>query len=252
MNARPAPEISAFGGAVTEAFPAERHDPRFPLVARGHGHVAALAGDGVPAAGDADEARGAQAGARAHHDPRRTLHGLPPTHLHDIPRAQDRQCVGLCGKVIEGRDPLQGEAASQVRDRERPVDVDHADLVAPDGRRYGKDGVIRPLAGRQHAEIGAEQPVEPGKFPVDEGLDVFDEPAGARERAARVRAPDVGDQPAHRRSIHGAPFRPEPAGRPEKKPPLGKGRWGWARMVCRLFIIFFVFLLRGSVRFFWS
>jgi Na+/glutamate symporter len=29
----------------------------------------------------------------------------------------------------------------------------------------------------------------------------------------------------------------------QKKPPLGKGRWGWARMMCRLFIIIFVVFL---------
>jgi len=29
----------------------------------------------------------------------------------------------------------------------------------------------------------------------------------------------------------------------QKKPPLGKGRWGWARMMCRLFIVVIFFLL---------
>jgi hypothetical protein len=59
--------------------------------------------------------------------------------------------------------------------------------------------------------------------------------------AQRVFVPPTSatSHPIHR-SIHGGPPRADDA---QKKPPLGKGRWGWARMMCRLSIIFIVFLL---------
>ncbi len=220
------------------ALPPQRDQPGFPLVGGRQRRMATLAGDRPPAASDPDEAGRAEPGARADYHLGCIRDCGAAADLTQVGGAEHRQRIGLGGEVVHWNQAPQGEAACQAGQAERPVDIDHPDLVTPDGCRDGDNGLLRAVRGGQATQIGGQEAVEPGKLPVAEDLDGTEVAGGAGERAARVGSADVRDHPAHPARIHA-----------KKNRPWAGGGWVWAKIAWAsgffLLLCLFFLLSRG-------
>ena len=185
-----------FGRHVLELAPGILQDRDFDLVGRRKRHMTTFAGQCRPACPCRDQARHAEAGAGAEQSQRSTSTRYAPADLDLVAVPQVRQRARQCIEIVDHQQRLEAQFLAQRLDRELPVVIRHADLVAVDrvGDRHGRMPYLPCRDDRRRSQVGANGVGQRGMVATAQHLHLLEPPRRQLQREACVGAADVGKQ----------------------------------------------------------
>ncbi len=186
------------GRNMPEARMRQTPDGHLALIKRGEAHMPTLARKRRPTPlSVGNQARHAQAGARAQQRQRRAGHGAAAAHLNELGRGQFGQGAREHSEVVEHQKGLQPQLGAGLGDGKGPVMVGHANLVAI--HRVGDaDGDMAHGGRARGGEIGEQRIGKAGVIRRGQHANIA-EPLRGVQGESGIGAADVADQAGGRK-----------------------------------------------------